>query len=318
MTVELASTEAEERMSRTDAAAAPSTIQPSGFLLALSGDWQVEGASANTGRFLGREPGELVGASASAFLADDTVHALRNRLALLREPDGIERLFACPLRADGEPHDIAIHVTGEQVIVEAEPSSTKPYGDVTGTLRGMMARLDGAEDLAALSAAGARQVRALTGFDRVIVTRFDDGGAAVIAESARGTSNSFVGTRIPASTLSDYERTAFRRSPLHVIDDVDGEAVAIVTVRPGDVPDLSRAVLRTASAGQIDYLRAIEARCSILIALEVGGAPWGMIACHHHAPRRTSFERRALVELFTQMLALRIEILELRSARAPA
>ena len=316
MTVEAASTEAEECVPRADAPAAPSTIQPSGFLLALSDDWQVEGASANIGRFLGCEPGELVGTSASAFLADDTVHALRNRLALLREPDGIERLFACPLGADEQPHDIAIHVTGEQVIVEAEPSSAKPYGDVTGTLRGMMARLDGAADLSALSAAGARQVRALTGFDRVIVTRFDDNGAAVIAESARGTTASFVGTRMPATTLADYEHAAFRRTPLHVIDDVDGEAVAIVTVGPGHAPDLSRAVLRTASAGQIDYLRAVEARCSILIALEVGGQPWGMIACHHHAPRRTSFERRALVELFAQMLALRIEILELRSARA--
>ena len=83
--------EAEERAS--NASLVSRSIQPSGFLFALSEDWRVECASANVGRFLGAEPDELIGASASAFLADATIHALRNRLALLREPDGIERVF---------------------------------------------------------------------------------------------------------------------------------------------------------------------------------------------------------------------------------
>ena len=135
------------------------SIQPSGFLLALSDEWQVECASANVASFLAFEPGDLIGSSASKFLADETIHALRNRLALLREPDGIERLFACRLGNDGHLFDVAIHIAGRQVIVEAEPSTTKHYGDVTGTLRGMMARLDKADDLPGFYTAGARQVR---------------------------------------------------------------------------------------------------------------------------------------------------------------
>lgn len=297
----------------------PRAIQPSGFLVALTEDWRVECASANVSTFLNLEAGELIGSAASTFLTDDVIHALRNRLALLREPDGIERLFACPLGRDGRPFDIAIHIAGEQVIVEAEPSSAKDYGDVTGTLRGMMARLEKAGDLPGFCTAGARQVRALTGFDRVIVTRLDkDGSGVVVAEAARGSIDSLVGTRIPTTAFAAYERAAFRRTSLHVIAEIAAEPVKIVGGPPdgAHLPDLARAVLRSASIGQLDQLRSMGARASVTIALEVDDALWGVISCHHNAPRRVSFERRAMAELFAQMFAMRIEIAELKSALA--
>lgn len=303
----------------SDAGSVSRSIQPSGFLLALSDDWQVECASANVATFLDLDPGKLIGSAASTFLADETIHALRNRLALLREPDGIERLFACPLGSEGRQFDIAIHIASNQVIVEAEPSTSKQYGDVTGTLRGMMARLDKAGDLPGFCTAGARQVRALTGFDRVMVTRFDsDGSGVVVAESARGAIDSFVGAHIPATSIAAYERAAYRRSPLHVIADVEAEPVAILGGAPGNDhgPDLARAVLRSASIGQIDQLRAMGARASVSMALEVGDALWGIISCHHESPRRVSFERRAMAELFARMFAMRIEIAALKSALA--
>lgn len=307
----------EERASGEDSL--PCSIQSSGFLLALAEDWRVECASANVGAFLGHEAGELIGTTASAFFTDDAIHALRNRLALLREPDGIERLFACPLGNDGCPLDIAIHIAGDQVIVEAEPSTTKHYGDVTGTLRGMMARVEKPDDLSAFCTAAARQVRALTGFDRVIVSRLGaDGTGMVIAEAARGSIGSLVGTQIPATALATYEHAAYRRTSLHVIADVEAEPVAIVGSPAGgaQVPDLARAVLRSASTGQLDHLRAMGARASVTIALEVDDALWGIISCHHNAPRRVSFERRAMAELFARMFAMRIEIAQLKSVVA--
>ncbi len=295
----------------------PRSIQPSGFLLALSGDWQVECASANVGAFLGQEAGELIGSYASTFLADEAIHALRNRLALLREPDGIERLFACPLGHDERPFDVAIHIAGEQVIVEAEPSTTKHYGDVTGTLRGMMARLAQPDDLSGFCTGGARQMRALTGFDRVIITRLEgDGSGMVIAEAARASGQKLAGARVPATAIAAYELAAYRRTPLHVIADAEAEPVAIIGEASdgAHVPDLGRAVLRSPSTGQLDHLRSMGARSSVTIALEVDDALWGLISCHHNSPRRVGFERRALAELFARMFAMQIEIAELKSA----
>lgn len=293
----------------------PRSIQSSGFLLGLTEDWRVECASANVGSFLGLEPGALIGSATSTFFTDDAIHALRNRLALLREPDGIERLFACQLSTDGCAFDVAIHIAEDQVIVEAEPSTAKLYGDVTGTLRGMMAQLGKPDNLPAIYTAGALQMRALTGFDRVIVTRLNgDGSGTVIAEAARGSTDRTVDRQIPTTALAPYELAAFRRTPLHVIGDVEAEPVPIVGGSPGsDHPDLARAVMRSASIGQLDQLRTMGARASVTIALEVDDALWGFISCHHNALRRVSFERRAMAELFAGMFAMRIEIAELKS-----
>jgi light-regulated signal transduction histidine kinase (bacteriophytochrome) len=297
----------------------PRSIQSSGFLLGLTEDWRVESASANVGDFLGVAPNEMIGSAASDFLVEDAIHALRNRLALLRDPDGIERLFSCQLLDDDRLFDVAIQMAGDQVILEAEPSTAKLYGDVTGMLRGMMARLDEPGDLPGFCAAGARQMRALTGYDRVMVTRLDtDGTGTVIAEAARGSADRPVGAHVPTAGLAAYELAACRRTSLHVIADAEAEPVPIIS-GPG-MPDLARAVLRSASDGQLTHLREMGARSSVIIALEVDGGLWGMICCHHNAPRRISFERRAMAELFAGMFALRIEIAELKSAlsRGPA
>lgn len=298
---------------------APRSIQSSGFLLALTHDWRVECVSANVGQFLGAEPAGLIGFCASTFLPDEIIHSLRNRLALLRDAEGIERLFACPLGSDGHTFDIAIHIAGAEVIVEAEPSTSKHYGDFTGTLRGMMARLDDAADVPGLCAAGSRQMRALSGFDRVIVTRLkEDGSGVVIAETARSSITSFASAKIPSSALARYERAAFRRTAMHVIADVEAAPVDVIGGPLADAaaPDLTRAVLRLASDGQADQLRLMGAQSSVTMALIVDDALWGIIACHHATPRRISFERRSMAELFARMFAMRIEIAELKHAAA--
>ena len=66
-------------------------------------------------------------------------------------------------------------------------------------------------------------------------------------------------------------------------------------------------MLRSVSPIHIEYLRNMGVRASMSISIVVEGELWGLIACHHHSPRCTSFERRSIAELFAQMLAMRIE-----------
>ncbi|MGY8639370.1 hybrid sensor histidine kinase/response regulator, partial [Bradyrhizobium sp. 14AA] len=73
------------------------SIQPIGFLLALTADWIVARASANTADFIGRTPDEVIGQPLRDLFPARTVHELRNRTAMLRGPDAVERLFDCPI-----------------------------------------------------------------------------------------------------------------------------------------------------------------------------------------------------------------------------
>ncbi len=59
-------------------------IQPIGFLLALTADWMIARASANTIDFLGLAPADLFGKPLQQVFSARAVHDLRNRAAMLR------------------------------------------------------------------------------------------------------------------------------------------------------------------------------------------------------------------------------------------
>ena len=291
----------------------PGAIQPIGFLLALSADWMVSRASANIEQFVGKSVDEIIGHHINTLFNPDAVHSLRNRLALLRGPDGLERMFRCALLGDEHMFDVALHMSDGNVIIEAEPSTEHHYGDATGTVRGMIGRLDEARDVASFFNEGARQVRALTGFDRVMVYRFaPDGSGEVVSESAKSGIGSFLGLHYPPTDIPSQARELYKRSLLRVITDIDSIPVPI---RPaldehGQPLDLSLSVLRSVSPIHIEYLRNMGVRASMSISIVVDDELWGLVACHHYAPRCPSFERRSVAELFAQMFAMRIEVRE--------
>jgi light-regulated signal transduction histidine kinase (bacteriophytochrome) len=287
-------------------------IQPIGFLIVLTSDWMISNISRNIGEFLeiGREP---VGRPASDILTKASIHALRNRLALLRGRDALERVFRMDLQGNGKAFDVALHMSGSRIILEGEPSTEHDYGDATGTVRGMINRLEQASDMAAFFNEGSRQVRALTGFDRVMVYRFSvDGSGEVVAESAKSGIGSFFGLHYPATDIPKQARQLYLRSLLRVITDIDAEPIPVepATDEYGEPIDLSLSVLRSVSRIHIEYLRNMGVRASMSISIVVDGKLWGLIACHHYSPRCPSFERRSVAELFAQMFAMRIEARE--------
>jgi light-regulated signal transduction histidine kinase (bacteriophytochrome) len=284
-------------------------IQPFGFLLALSTDWLIRRASANVQAFLDQSAEDLLGTSAITVLGEHAVHTLRNRLALLRGADAVERMFGIRV-ANGRKFDFAIHMTGDLIVIEGEESADEANADAGSAIRAMMSRLDETADANAFYREGARQVRAVTGFDRVMVYRFDqDGSGTVVAESARSGIGSFLDLRYPASDIPKQARQLYVRTPFRIIADVNAVPVPIVPRldEMGAPIDLSLSVLRSVSPIHIEYLKNMGVGASLSISIIVGGQLWGLFACHHYSARRPSFERRSIAELFGQMFALKLE-----------
>jgi len=284
-------------------------IQPIGFLLSLTADWIIARASANSAEFIGRTPEDLIGKPLRDFFPAETVHELRNRTAMLRGPDAVERLFDTVIVQGAPTFDIAVHFSGGQIVIEAEPASGE-HGDATGMVRSMITRLDQAPDSPSFFREGARQVRALTGFDRVMVYRFapDDSGE-VVAEACKPGIGNFLGLRYPATDIPVQARALYKRNLLRIITDVNAVPVPIVPAvdEAGKPLDLSLSVLRSVSPIHIEYLKNMGVRASMSISIIVEGRLWGLFACHHYAPRCPSFERRSVSELFAQMFSMRLE-----------
>ena len=284
-------------------------IQPIGFLLALTADWMVARASENLSDYLGITPADAIGHPLSELFASAVIHDLRNRTTLLRGPDSIERLFGAELVEGRGRFDVAIHLSRGEVIIEAEPSSGD-VGDVTGTVRSMIARLDQCADLTTFFKEGARQVRALIGFDRVMVYRFAaDGSGEVVAEAAKSGIGRFLGLHYPATDIPQQARILYTRNLLRVIADVHATPVPITPQldQAGEPLDLSLSLLRSVSPIHIEYLKNMGVGASLSISIIVEGKLWGLFACHHYSPRCPTFERRSVTELFAQMFSMRLE-----------
>ena len=162
-------------------------VQPFGFLIAVSGsDWIVTRVSANVSRWLGREPSDLLGQAIYQVFMENAVHAIRGHLQSAIMADTVARAFGLTLTAAGPQFDVAVYISGDSVVIECEPSLDEPALNAGALVRGMIARLQQTGDQRAFYRVAAREMRALIGFDRVMVYRFDpDGSGEVIAEAAR-------------------------------------------------------------------------------------------------------------------------------------
>jgi light-regulated signal transduction histidine kinase (bacteriophytochrome) len=87
-------------------------VQSFGCLIILSRDFVVLSASLNVDECFGLPHNKIVGASADDIFDHDAIHAIRQRLQMLRGPDSIERMFGVRLRPGGGRFDVAVHFSG--------------------------------------------------------------------------------------------------------------------------------------------------------------------------------------------------------------
>lgn len=286
-------------------------IQPFGFLIAVAGpEWSVQRVSANVGNWLQIAPAEMLGRSLLDFIRADAIHTLRNQLQIVSMTGTAARLFG--IRIDDSPRrfDLAVHTQPGLIVIECEPSAADSSVNASALVRGMMNRVQGMRDPGTLSCAAARELRALTGFDRVMVYRFahDDSGE-VIAESAEAGIESFLGLHYPASDIPRQARALYERNWLRIIPDIEAVPSPIQpALDPAGQPlDLSQSVLRSVSPVHIEYLRNMGVRASMSVSILREGRLWGLFACHHYSPVHVGFERRTAAELFGQMFSLLME-----------
>jgi light-regulated signal transduction histidine kinase (bacteriophytochrome)/CheY-like chemotaxis protein len=281
-------------------------IQPVGFLVATSSDWLISRVSANSTDFLGGSIQALLGAPLPDVFVNEAVHTIRNRLAMLRGPDAVERIFAIRLQDGGPLFDVAVHISGSTIIVEAEPSQPPGELNAGAMVRSMMSQMRGRTHLAREAV---RLVQSLTGFDRVMIYRFhaDDSGE-VIAERARAGLAPFLGLRYPAEDIPRQARALLIRNPLRLLADVDGPPSLIVPQLDAmrEPLDLSMSTLRAHSTMCIEYLKNMGVGATMTVSLVRDGRLWGLISCHHMSARHVGFEQRTTVELFGHLLSFLI------------
>jgi light-regulated signal transduction histidine kinase (bacteriophytochrome)/CheY-like chemotaxis protein len=291
----------------------PGSIQPHGCLLACDASASlVLRHSVNTSQMLS-VTGGVNGQRLEAIIGIEAAHTVRNSLARVKEASRPALSFGVPL-ASGQAFDVSAHLFKGTVILEFEPAS-QSIAEPIELVRTVIAQLREIDRSDRLVADTAKRVRALLGYDRVMIYQLGaDGAGKVVAEARRSGLESFLGQYFPASDIPQQARALYVRNPVRVIADANFKTVPLEPVLDlsGEPLDLSYAHLRSVSPIHCEYLNNMGVGASMSISVIVDGALWGLIACHHYAPRTLSMGQRVAAEMFGEFFSLHIQTLQAR------
>jgi two-component system, chemotaxis family, sensor kinase Cph1 len=192
----------------------------------------------------------------------------------------------------------------------ADDGTQAPIYALARRLLPLMQQAVGIDEVCRLAA---EEMKRLTGFGRCLVYRFDaEGHGAVLAEVRDEGYDSYAGHRFPASDIPAQARELYRLNHIRVIPDARYQPVPIrfADGQPGSALDLSQAALRSVSPVHLEYMRNMGTLASMSVSVIVRGELWGLVSCHHHAPRGLDAQTRMACEHLGQLLSLQVEAKE--------
>ncbi|SOQ10502.1 ATP-binding protein [Pseudomonas syringae group genomosp. 3] len=284
----------------------PCAIQPHGVLLSVAGDpLCIEQVSANCAKSLGLESAELLGQPLSILLS--AAHSML-----------INQAYSQPAMPNSDPirltvravdYNASLSRAGDVLIIELEPF-VEAAQDQSRIITRVLRNLQAATSLETLFDIGVHEIQALTGYDRVMIYRFEpEGHGKVVAQALTGPLPSYSGLNFPGSDIPAQARELYRLNWIRLIPDATYVPVALIpTLRPatGQPLDLSFSTLRSVSPVHCEYLKNMGVRSSMSISLLDGGELWGLITCSHPEPLLVSRELRDACAMIGQLLSVKI------------
>ena len=293
----------------------PNSIQPHGILFVLAPeDLTILQVSDNIRSFLGYNPEDVLNQPLANFFAASEINSIQQCLA--EDFEHVNPLkIAFSTQEQIQYFDAIVHSYDGLVILELEPTQEKEYVNFIkfyNLVNSCVAKLQNTISLLDTCNAIVNEVRKLTGFERVMVYRFnDDGSGNVIAESKIDGIVPYLGLRYPATDIPLPARKLYVNNWLRIISNVNYQPVEIIpTINPltNKVVDLSFSSLRSVSPIHIEYLKNMGVTASMSISIIRNKKLWGLIACHDSRPRYISYEVRTVCEFLGKILSA--ELLE--------
>jgi two-component system, chemotaxis family, sensor kinase Cph1 len=288
-------------------------IQAHGVMLAFSAtDSIISQVSQNSQAFLGKKPAQLLGKPLSILMQPEQLTAIRD--CLNGEFENVNPLsFVFSVRGKLQNFTGITHQTDGVVVLELErliSQSAVSFFDFYKFVKAPIDRIQSTQNLTELAQQTVTEIRSLTGFDRVMLYRFDpDGSGHVIAENKSEDCESFLGLHYPATDIPKQAKELYRLNLLRIIPDALYEPVLVEpALNPitGKPLDLSLSVLRSVSPLHNEYLANMGVRASMSISILRDRQLWGLIACHHRSPRQIAYEMRTICEFLGQVISLEL------------
>ncbi|KJH69886.1 sensor histidine kinase [Aliterella atlantica] len=297
-----------------------SQIQPHGLLLVLQEpELNIVQVSSNAADIFGISLAEILQKNLEDLLDPFQVEKIRSGL----KEENLEYINPAKIwiRKKGDEYSIfdgIFHRNADGfLILELEPALSQdniPFLSFYHLARASINQLQATSNLRDFCQIIVEEVRKVTGFDRVMLYKFDeDGHGSVIAEQKLASMEPYLGLHYPESDIPKPARKLFSSNWIRLIPDAYAQSVEILpainstTQRP---LDLTFSILRSASGCHLEYLHNMGVGASLTISLTKDGKLWGLIACHHQSPKYVSYELRKACEFLGRVIFAEISTRE--------
>ncbi len=288
----------------------PGSIQPHGFLLAVhEHDLTIAYCSANVNELISITYEQCLGKKLEEVLAKSTQSLFLQHKA--RPSNVLNPPFAITI--NGAHLLCSIHKSGALYVAEFEPAGgaapdiTAVYDQNIGLVNAMAQ----SATLQDLCARVAEQTRQITGYDRVMIYRFDkEYNGEVFAESKAENIEPFLGLHYPHTDIPVQARQLYLTNLMRIIPDAGYTPVPIYTLDDGTNKnlDMSMSGLRSVSPIHIQYLHNMGVSGTFTISLLHEGKLWGLITCHHYSKKYVPLYTRIAAQLQGHLLTSQIDV----------
>ena len=211
----------------------------------------------------------------------------------LNREDGFETLN--PIQAfftigsDRVLKNVIINRSGDHLLIEVEAASqflhASRYQQLLSRAITKIQRLREYDNLFVETAAVLRQV---TGYDRVMIYKFDrEFNGEVIAEARGEGLEPFEGLRYPHTDIPAQARELYLKNRVRLISNIEAppSRIQISKEATTNALDLAAAGSRGVSPVHLEYLGYMGVNNSLSVAIVQEGKLWGLFALHHYSPR---------------------------------
>jgi light-regulated signal transduction histidine kinase (bacteriophytochrome) len=290
-------------------------IQPYGILLVIDKKtMNIVQASENTDPVFSKPVRELVNQELTSFLDAGAAASLREKLQ-----HDFNNKIPSVWEIGGERYVVLVHRHDNYLLVEIDATPLKQrtqdaFVDVYQELKYAMTAIEGAEGLEKACELAASELKRISGFDKVMIYRFDpDWNGYVIAEAREREMESYYQFTFPASDIPKQARHLYLKNPYRFIPDRNYQPVKLYpVVNPvtSSFIDLSECNLRSVASVHVEYLKNMGVTASMSTRILYQDQLWGLIACHHRTAKHMSYEMCSVFEMLSGIISMKVASLQ--------
>lgn len=281
-------------------------IQPYGALIIVNREQsKIVQVSDNLPPMLNTPANDMVGKPITAFIPTPPVFTTKEKVP--------QAITIANQRYLGFVHSKPTYYIVE-LNLQSQDEASDNFMEVYPELRTVMRAIEEAVDLQAAAAVAAKELKKASGFDKVMVYRFDeDWNGHVLAEEMEPDMESYMNFTFPASDIPKQARDLYEKNPYRYIPDTEFVPVGLfprINPMSNTFLDLSDCNVRGVTSVHLEYLANMKVKASMSTRIMKDGKLWGLIACHHKTPMGVSYKMCSVFELLSGLFSSRVSSLE--------